>query len=122
MSDQDKIDAVPENRECSKPLPEAFVAAQFQPGQSGNPGGRPKSKPITDELNKLLAELTGKGKNQKTLAKAIAQAMVAQARRGNAKVLAELMNRVEGKVADKIEGEVAGKIEVTIHDVSKSRS
>jgi hypothetical protein len=36
-------------------LPDACVPYIWQPGQSGNPGGRPKTKTITVAYNKLLA-------------------------------------------------------------------
>ncbi len=93
---------------------------QFQSGQSGNPKGRPVRKPITDALNAHLDEMDPRTK--KLIARQIAEALVKQAKRGNVKAAALVLDRVEGKQVQEIEGEIAGKIEVVIHDVSKSQS
>ena len=63
---------------------------------SGNPGGRPKKKPITEELERLLIEeaLNVKGR---TWPGFIAEALLRQARRGDVRAVAELANRIEGK-------------------------
>ena len=37
-------------------LPEAAKPYQFRPGQSGNPGGRPKKKPITEIYEEILED------------------------------------------------------------------
>lgn len=49
------VSVTPESTSENKPvkLPEAFVAAQWKPGQSGNPGGRP-SNPFKPEILKQL--------------------------------------------------------------------
>ena len=65
----------------------------FVPGQSGNPSGRPKSKPITDEL-KRLGEA---GAYTKVAAKLLELAL-----EGNVKAIQEYISRVEGKLTDKI--------------------
>jgi len=51
-------------------------------GVNGNPGGRPKKKPITDELERLLAE-EAPNTNGQTRATVIAEALLQQASRGN---------------------------------------
>jgi Family of unknown function (DUF5681) len=38
------------NRRGKRQLHPAMIAYQFKPGQSGNPGGRPRRKPLTDML------------------------------------------------------------------------
>jgi hypothetical protein len=41
----------PENtQENKRQLTPAMENAKWKPGQSGNPGGRPKKKPVTDYL------------------------------------------------------------------------
>lgn len=70
------------------------LGKKFQPGHSPNPGGRPK-KLLTDlVVARLLA------KDHK-LAKAVAQSWLNMARR-NPRALRELLDRVEGKVAQPV--------------------
>jgi hypothetical protein len=63
---------------------------------SGNPGGRPKKKPITEELERLLREEAPNGDGQ-TWATAIAKALLQEASKGDVRAISELTNRVEGK-------------------------
>ena len=65
-------------------------------GVSGNPGGRPKKKPITQELERRLAE-DAPHAGGKTWATIIAEALLKQAAKGDVRAIAELANRVEGK-------------------------
>jgi Family of unknown function (DUF5681) len=50
---------VPANRaETGQPqqqFSKQYIDKQFKPGQSGNPSGRPVTKPITDKIKQLLA-------------------------------------------------------------------
>lgn len=48
-------EAKPESTKKSRPIPEAFKAQQWKPGQSGNPGGR---SPIIRELRDVAREHT----------------------------------------------------------------
>jgi hypothetical protein len=68
----------------------------WKPGQSGNPGGRPKKKPITEELERLLAEQAPNG-DGRTWAALIAEALLRKASTGDVRAIAELTNRIEGK-------------------------
>jgi hypothetical protein len=65
-------------------------------GVSGNPGGRPRKQPITEELERLLAE-EAPNHNGQTWAAVIAEALVLQASKGDVKAISELANRIEGK-------------------------
>jgi len=67
----------------------------WQPGQSGNPSGRPKSKPFKEALQKAIAE--------QGLALAAA-ALVRKANEGDVPALKELADRLDGKVAQGIVG------------------
>lgn len=74
-------------------------AANLKPwpkGVSGNPGGRPTKKPITEELERLLAGEAPNGKGQ-TWATVIAEALLHEASKGDVRAISELANRIEGK-------------------------
>ena len=74
----------------------------WQPGQSGNPGGWPKSKPLTDELKCLLSQEAPNAKGR-TGASLIAEALLKKARKGDVRAIAELANRIEGKPRQAVE-------------------
>ena len=67
----------------------------FKPGQSGNPGGRPKKKPITELYEQILRD----PKNLALLEKIIVQGI----RRGDVTLIREMADRVEGKVTQQLE-------------------
>jgi Family of unknown function (DUF5681) len=81
----------------------------FMPGQSGNPGGKPR-KPASERLiRRLLAN------DEKELAEVI-EALVAKAKGGDVPALKEVLDRAEGKVADKVEssGPDGGEIQTRL--------
>lgn len=85
----------------------------FQPGQSGNPGGRPKKKPITEALLELLnAE---QGASKKTGAQLLAQVLYTQGLKGKVPAIVEVLDRIEGKATTVVQlaGEGGGPI---LHD------
>lgn len=65
----------------------------FPKGQSGNPGGRPSIKPITEMLREYAAKPTTKARIFKALDKAIDKANVA-----TIMAIREMMDRIEGRV------------------------
>ena len=69
----------------------------WRPGQSGNPGGRPKKKLIDDALEELLSA------NDSELAVLIAHKLLAKAKRGELKAIQLIAERVEGKPKAKME-------------------
>lgn len=81
------------------------VGRPFQPGQSGNPNGRPKSKPFKDALQKALKDAEG----DKDLLAAVATALVGKAMMGDVPAIKELADRMDGKVSQPIEGEEGGE-------------
>ena len=74
---------------------------------SGNPGGRPKKKAITEELDRLLEEESPNG-DGKTRAVIIAEALLKQAAKGDVRAITELANRIEGKPVQPIAAEAGG--------------
>ncbi len=78
----------------------------WQPGQSGNPLGRPKKQDtITSLVKDILDQVDGKTK--KTYAQLVAEAMVKGALK-DPQILKELLNRCEGKVREEIDMQTTG--------------
>lgn len=90
----------------------------WQPGQSGNPSGRPKKQPVTDYLKEQLEgpipqsmlDAMKPGARQvffdvyganPTFGQMIAFKLIAISARGDMMAIRELLERVEGKVAQK---------------------
>jgi hypothetical protein len=70
----------------------------FPRGKSGNPGGRPRRKPVTDALLELLDEPCPKGPAGRTNAEAIAQKLITKAIQGDVRATQEIADRTEGRV------------------------
>ena len=81
----------------------------WQPGQSGNPGGRPKRKPFLEAIEKHIAE------HPEDVVAAIDK-VFAKAKSGELAHLRELADRVDGPVTTKqeITGADGGPVEHTI--------
>ncbi|MBL8845453.1 MAG: hypothetical protein JNN24_06745 [Hyphomicrobium zavarzinii] len=67
----------------------------FKKGQSGNPGGRPKSKLFREAL---LAELAAAGEDTMEL-RDIARKLIDMAKEGDIQAVKEVADRLEGKPA-----------------------
>jgi hypothetical protein len=80
-------------------------------GASGNPGGRPKQKLISVELERLLQQ-QAPGENGKTWAAVIAEALLSQAAKGDVRAISELANRIEGKPLQAVDLEVNSSSEI----------
>jgi len=77
------------------------VLTRWKPGQSGNPGGRPKRKPITEAYRKLIENenLTIRALKQReedSIVDALAKSMVIRSF-VDVKAVAEVTDRVEGR-------------------------
>jgi tyrosyl-tRNA synthetase len=113
----------------SKGAPEN-LQRPWEVGKSGNPGGRPKWKPLTDAIRKQLAapitelysaeqilKLPKRLQDPKTtIAEVVADALITEAIGGEAKVRAarEVMDRVEGRVPLPLIGSTDEPIAITI--------
>ena len=73
-------------------------------GVSGNPGGRPKKRLISDELERLLQQSPNAG--GKTCAAALAEVLLEHALKGDLRAIAEVANRVEGKPVQAVDLDV----------------
>ena len=69
---------------------------RWRAGQTGNPNGRPISRPITAAIRELLDKDDGAG------IKALARVGMAKALKGDVRFWKELMDRVDGKVLEQI--------------------
>lgn len=111
----------------------------FKPGQSGNPGGRPKKRPITDEYfaltNKAIPEKLRKKLQKKwgiELEKGITFAQMNALRRsldaleqGGHTSSKEIREAIEGKAPERLEISGPERKEITIrilHDRKKRAS
>jgi hypothetical protein len=75
----------------------------FQPGQSGNPGGRPKRTPLSDACRERLL-LTVPGDTEgRTYAQKIAASLAEKAAEGDIRAAQELGDRAEGRARQSIE-------------------
>lgn len=81
-----------------------MVGKPFKPGQSGNPNGRPKSKPFKAALQKAL-DAAG---DDKDMLKLVADALVGKAMMGDVPAIKELADRLDGKVSQPIDGDGEG--------------
>jgi hypothetical protein len=81
-------------------MSERVIGRPFQPGQSGNPAGRPKSKPFREAIQRAL-DAAG---DDKVSLQAVATALVGKALMGDVPAIKELADRMDGKVAQAIIG------------------
>lgn len=114
----EETQAEPENTSGSK-LPPGMAEKMWKPGQSGNPGGRPKRKPLTDAYAALLdkpipSDMARQLKldESTTYAQVIAMSLVREAVKGKVNAAAEVADRVEGKIAQPISGPDGGAIPI----------
>ena len=93
-----KSKSPPENRrkiaEANLARGEAF---RWKPGQSGNPGGRPRTAKLSEACRaKLASPMPGDPENR-SFAEAIADKLAQQALKGDIRAAQELADRAEGR-------------------------
>lgn len=81
----------------------------FQPGQSGNPNGRPKGESLTTIIRRLLDAPDPK---HGTAAQALIDMAVKRARRGDFRFFKELIDRRDGKAPETVN--VSGDVTFTL--------
>ena len=87
-------------------------AAQWKPGQSGNPSGRPHKTPFTAALLRIVEKKIANDPEGRVLLDGIAQQLVAKASKGDLASIRELADRIEGTPARSVTlgGEGGGAI------------
>ncbi len=81
---------------------------RWKPGQSGNPSGRPKWKPLTEALQRLADE-------EPRLWDELVRGIVVKAGKGDVSAMNSIWDRVEGKIAQTVGGSSdVGPIKLTI--------
>lgn len=92
-------------------------ATPFQPGESGNPGGRPKGESFTSLLRELLDTKHKRAPNWRA---AVAAKAIDLAAKGDLDAIKWIADRTDGKVADRQvvagDGEHPVRVEVTYRD------
>jgi hypothetical protein len=81
------------------------IGKQFPKGSSGNPNGRPKLTKLTEALREQLAEEMPNAP-ERTVAEAIARALIKEAVSGNVLAIREIGDRTEGKPKQAIDLEM----------------
>jgi Family of unknown function (DUF5681) len=95
---------MPENSAKSvRGNPDKTIPHRWQPGQSGNPGGRPKRAPLADACREVLALPVPADAEGRTYAQKIAATLAEKAAEGDIRAAAELADRAEGRARQSIE-------------------
>lgn len=88
----------------------------FQPGQSGNPNGRPKS--ISDALRRALKQVDPQDPAGRTLAEIIAAQLIHLATKGRG---GNIRIRAIQEITDRVEGKPRQSVEVTVPQSERER-
>jgi hypothetical protein len=89
-------------QENTSRLVEAGKATRFKPGVSGNPGGRPKSKYLTDVVDELLVEKLDSPAGRKQFKDALWKRLLSVTVSGSM-TLDKIWARIEGPIRDELE-------------------
>lgn len=108
MSSKSEPGLVPQKRALTEKQRAAVERNKFKPGQSGNPGGRPKKKPLTEALMEALD-------NPEHL-KQVIEGILAKAKKGDVAAFAAIRDTTEGKPVESHEhsGKNGGPIIFTL--------
>lgn len=105
----------PENKpRIKRKLTPEMEAAKFKPGQSGNPGGRPKKKPVTELYEEILNDPAAIAMLRKSVMKSLSRGQMAMVLQ-----LREMTDRVEGKVTQPIEADITVNLADAIAEARK---
>ncbi|MEX2218510.1 MAG: DUF5681 domain-containing protein [Phycisphaerales bacterium] len=85
--------------------PGGVTGKGWKPGQSGNPGGRPRGESITATLRRLVAETEHNGRPIQDL---LAEVLLKEALKGKYPFAREILERLDGRVSERHEVRVEG--------------
>jgi hypothetical protein len=91
----------------------------WKPGQSGNPGGRPKRQPLTEAFLELMDQPYPQDRNGRTYAEAIVRTLATKAARGDVRAAQLVMERIEGRVPIAALAESSGPVGLTIEMIDE---
>ena len=94
----------------------------FQPGESGNPGGRQKTRPMRDAIEMELREEVEDPRNKALKIRKlrlVARALVNAACDGDIAAAREINDRVDGKVPQALTGIDDGPVQVVVRRFSE---
>lgn len=95
----------------------------FQPGVSGNPGGRPKTKVWTEAIKRAVEKIDQLDPQQRPRLDLLAEALVAAGLAGDTVATKEIGDRLEGKVPQGLvgaDGESPAELVITWQTAPKS--
>jgi hypothetical protein len=94
----------------------ANLRPPWKPGQSGNPSGRPKRRPITDGYGEMAREKMPpelckqlRMKPGSTFAQAVARALFIKAMKGDVRSATEIRQAIEGSTTQRLKNEMVDK-------------
>lgn len=109
-------ETISENKDRSAEIAAKYPNLRpFKPGQSGNPGGRPKK--ITKIVDHLLNQKLPNDKKQRTYVEALAEAALKRAIKKSDKALEQIWDRVEGRVPLAVTGDGGGPLQMQVEMV-----
>jgi hypothetical protein len=82
-------------------IKELGIKTRFQPGVSGNPGGRPKTRILAEMLAAIGNEV--EPKSGKTFFQVAAESLVSKVYRGDVQAFKEFADRVDGRATQHVE-------------------
>jgi hypothetical protein len=96
------------------------IATRFQPGNRANPGGRPKSKLISEALRWMLATPISRPILPETKAEELAAKLISLGRSGKLGAIIEVADRSEGRPATTLNfGEHADPLAEMIREMNR---
>jgi hypothetical protein len=95
------MEVVGNNEKSTEKLLGGITGKGFMPGESGNPSGRPKRKPITELYERILNDPEALAELEQSVRKALKKGQMAMVLQ-----LREMTDRVEGKVTQTIEADI----------------